>query len=94
MSDLLRRGSYPIQSAEYSPNTTSPPMHTPNEEAEGPLPASVRALKNSAKSTDHGRTAIICLDGTGDQFDNDNSNVVHFISCLKKHTPDQQVTYA
>jgi hypothetical protein len=93
MSDLRRRGSYPIQSAEYSPNTSPPPVQSPIEEAKEPLPVSIRALKNSAKSTDHGRTAIICLDGTGDQFDNDNSNVVHFVSCLKKHTPGQQVTY-
>jgi uncharacterized protein (DUF2235 family) len=35
------------------------------------------------------RTLIICLDGTGDRFDSDNSNVVHFVSCLKKDTPDQ-----
>ncbi|KAI0423870.1 hypothetical protein F5Y09DRAFT_326171 [Xylaria sp. FL1042] len=57
------------------------------------LPRSLRALKNSADAKDHPRTLIICLDGTGDQFDNDNSNIVHFISCLKKHSPEQQVTY-
>jgi hypothetical protein len=89
-----RRSSYPIQSTEFTLNTSPPPPQKPMEEAIGPLPASIRALKNSIKSTDHGRTAIICLDGTGDQFDNDNSNVVHFISCLRKHTPGQQVTYA
>ena len=92
MKMIERRSSYPIQSKEYTPNTSPPPTLKPNEEAKEPLPASVRALKNSANSTYHGRTAIICLDGTGDQFDNDNSNVVHFISCLRKHTPGQQVT--
>jgi uncharacterized protein (DUF2235 family) len=35
----------------------------------------------------------MCLDGTGDQFDADNSNVVHFVSCLRKHTHGKQVTY-
>jgi uncharacterized protein (DUF2235 family) len=30
---------------------------------------------------------------TSDRFDNDNSNVVHFVSCLKKHTKSEQVTY-
>ncbi|TGJ79433.1 hypothetical protein E0Z10_g9320 [Xylaria hypoxylon] len=57
------------------------------------LPRSLRALKNSEDAKNHPRTLIICLDGTGDQFDNDNSNIVQFISCLKKHSPDQQVTY-
>ncbi|KAK5626740.1 hypothetical protein RRF57_002455 [Xylaria bambusicola] len=57
------------------------------------LPRSLRALRNSEDAKNHPRTLIICLDGTGDQFDNDNSNIVHFVSCLKKHSPDQQVTY-
>jgi uncharacterized protein (DUF2235 family) len=57
------------------------------------LPRTVRALRNSHDAKNHPRTIIICLDGTGDQFDNDNSNIVHFISCLKKHSPEQQVTY-
>ncbi|KAI0405940.1 hypothetical protein F4802DRAFT_606488 [Xylaria palmicola] len=57
------------------------------------LPRTLRALKNSADAKDHPRTIVICLDGTGDQFDNDNSNIVHFVSCLKKHSPEQQVTY-
>jgi uncharacterized protein (DUF2235 family) len=35
----------------------------------------------------------MCLDGTGDRFDGDNSNIVHFVSCLKKHDPADQVTY-
>ncbi|KAI1744689.1 hypothetical protein F4680DRAFT_233438 [Xylaria scruposa] len=59
----------------------------------GRLPRTIRALKNAEDTKNHPRTLIICLDGTGDQFDNDNSNIVHFISCLKKHSPEQQVTY-
>ncbi|RYC61913.1 hypothetical protein CHU98_g4286 [Xylaria longipes] len=57
------------------------------------LPRTLRALRNADDANNHPRTLIICLDGTGDQFDNDNSNIVHFISCLKKHSPEQQVTY-
>ena len=30
------------------------------------------------------RTLVVCLDGTGDQFDADNSNIVRFFSMLKK----------
>ncbi|KAI1298085.1 hypothetical protein F5Y03DRAFT_368693 [Xylaria venustula] len=57
------------------------------------LPRSLRALRSAEDAKNHPRTLIICLDGTGDQFDNDNSNIVHFVSCLKKHSPDKQVTY-
>ncbi|EPQ32170.1 uncharacterized protein PFL1_00367 [Pseudozyma flocculosa PF-1] len=39
------------------------------------------------------RTIVICLDGTGDQFDNDNSNVVRFVQCLRKDSPDQITFY-
>ncbi|KAF7300028.1 DUF2235 domain-containing protein [Mycena kentingensis (nom. inval.)] len=33
---------------------------------------------------DRGRTLILCFDGTGDQFDNDNSNIVGLFSLLLK----------
>ncbi|KAI1343110.1 hypothetical protein F5Y15DRAFT_277576 [Xylariaceae sp. FL0016] len=57
------------------------------------LPRVVRALTDSNGEKHHPRTLVICLDGTGDQFDNDNSNIVNFVSCLKKHSPSEQVTY-
>ncbi|KAF9259355.1 hypothetical protein L218DRAFT_1003914 [Marasmius fiardii PR-910] len=39
------------------------------------------------------RTLVICFDGTGDQFDDDNSNVVNFFSMLKKDDPRKQLVY-
>ncbi|KDQ62964.1 hypothetical protein JAAARDRAFT_202495 [Jaapia argillacea MUCL 33604] len=39
------------------------------------------------------RTLVLCFDGTGDSFDNDNSNIVQFFSMLKKHDPEQQMVY-
>jgi len=36
---------------------------------------------------------VICLDGTGDKFDGDNSNIVHIVGCLKKSDPEQVVYY-
>jgi len=39
------------------------------------------------------RTIILCFDGTGDQFDTDNSNIVQFFSMLKKDDKSQQVVY-
>ena len=39
------------------------------------------------------RTLIVCFDGTGDQFDADNSNVVQFVSLLKKDDRHGQRVY-
>ncbi|KIK67876.1 hypothetical protein GYMLUDRAFT_155613 [Collybiopsis luxurians FD-317 M1] len=39
------------------------------------------------------RTLVLCFDGTGDQFDNDNSNIVQLFSTLKKGDRDQQMVY-
>ncbi|KAI5998211.1 hypothetical protein EDD15DRAFT_2409066 [Pisolithus albus] len=39
------------------------------------------------------RTLVLCFDGTGDQFDADNSNVVQFFSMLKKDDPREQMVY-
>ncbi|KAF8993795.1 hypothetical protein BDQ17DRAFT_1431501 [Cyathus striatus] len=39
------------------------------------------------------RTLILCFDGTGDQFDSDNSNIVEFFSMLKKDDSDKQMCY-
>jgi len=58
----------------------------------GPLPKTIRAVRDSNAEYGGGRTLVICLDGTGDKFDNDNSNVVNFVACLKKDDPSQ-VTY-
>ncbi|KUJ09694.1 uncharacterized protein LY89DRAFT_711013 [Mollisia scopiformis] len=57
----------------------------------GPLPTTIRAVRDS-HSPARGRTLVVCLDGTGDSFDDDNSNVVNFVACLKKDDPNQ-VTY-
>lgn len=91
--DPNKRNSYPIQSSDFTPHTSASSQSDTIEEKDDHLPASIRALKNGRAGDDHCRTLIICLDGTGDQFDNDNSNVVHFVSCLKKHEPDRQKTY-
>ncbi|KAI0354699.1 hypothetical protein OH77DRAFT_1425794 [Trametes cingulata] len=39
------------------------------------------------------RTLVLCFDGTGDQFDQDNSNVVKFFSLLKKDDRREQMVY-
>ncbi|KAG6856117.1 hypothetical protein H0H87_007331 [Tephrocybe sp. NHM501043] len=39
------------------------------------------------------RTLVLCFDGTGDQFDEDNSNIVNFFSMLKKDDSKEQLVY-
>ncbi|KAH6655350.1 hypothetical protein BKA67DRAFT_560427 [Truncatella angustata] len=89
-----RTGSYPIQDTDFFPHVDSRAQQTIADDNKSlRLPRTLRALNNSRNITNHPRTLVICLDGTGDQFDNDNSNIVNFVSCLKKHSPSEQVTY-
>ncbi|KAJ7133386.1 hypothetical protein C8R44DRAFT_870789 [Mycena epipterygia] len=39
------------------------------------------------------RTLVLCFDGTGDQFDSDNSNIVQFFSMLPKADRTKQMVY-
>ncbi|KAG2037506.1 hypothetical protein BDR03DRAFT_956759 [Suillus americanus] len=39
------------------------------------------------------RTMVLCFDGTGDQFDRDNSNIVQLFSMLVKNDPSLQMVY-
>ncbi|KAJ8522566.1 hypothetical protein ONZ45_g886 [Pleurotus djamor] len=39
------------------------------------------------------RTLVLCFDGTGDQFDADNSNIVGLFSLLKKDDKSKQMVY-
>ena len=56
------------------------------------LPRHLRAVRDAHGFKPVGRNLIIALDGTGDKFDSDNSNIVHFVGCLKKDDASQ-VTY-
>ena len=91
LTPIKRVGSYPLQTSDLTPHNRE------GVDIDGGLkerlPRSIRALRNGKESEKHPRTLVICLDGTGDRFDNDNSNIVHFVSCLRKHDPQDQVTY-
>lgn len=43
--------------------------------------------------TQNRRIFVLCFDGTGDQFDADNTNIVQFCSALKKDDASQQMVY-
>ncbi|KAI0998908.1 hypothetical protein K3495_g9288 [Podosphaera aphanis] len=88
------RKSYPSQEYSIEQQTLHPSSFINGSTLEKNrlrLPAAIPAVRDSS-TVKTGRTLIICLDGTGDQFDDDNSNVVNFVQCLKKDDP-RQVTY-
>ena len=95
-----RRQVYPLQSpgnisAFQRSATPQPPeneVEKDNEAGSIHLPRNIRAVTDAEEHDSKGRTIVVCLDGTGDKFDNDNSNIVHLISALKKDDA-QQVTY-
>ncbi|KJA19221.1 hypothetical protein HYPSUDRAFT_143965 [Hypholoma sublateritium FD-334 SS-4] len=88
-----------IVNSEFDVQTDSPIDHYPGF----PKTVSPRAATSDRSSdTIHEatipphnshRTVILCFDGTGDQFDDDNSNIVNFLSMLKKDKPRQQLVY-
>lgn len=90
---MQRRSSYPIQTSAFIPQPELEFSGNASRQSKRPFPRTIRALKDSNNSNFHGRTVVICLDGTGDRFDGDNSNVVRFVACLRKHAPAEQVTY-
>ncbi|KIM38234.1 hypothetical protein M413DRAFT_30356 [Hebeloma cylindrosporum] len=70
------------------PKALSPGASTSDESEDPPRPLEPTVPPNH----DH-RTLVLCFDGTGDQFDEDNSNIVNFFSMLKKDDPKQQLVY-
>ncbi|QRV93686.1 choline transport protein [Ceratobasidium sp. AG-Ba] len=55
----------------------------------GEFPQVIPALE-----THKGRNLILCFDGTGDQYDHDNSNIVRFFQLLKKDDRSKQMVPA
>lgn len=94
------RQTYPPQPLDSEPpfsSTDSPHAQVKKSEEDSypepiHLPKNIRAATESKKVDNSGRTIVLMLDGTGDKFDNDNSNIVHLVSTLKKDGPSQ-VTY-
>ncbi|KAJ7506925.1 hypothetical protein B0H11DRAFT_1973404 [Mycena galericulata] len=69
-----------------------------------PLPGTPRFLEEKDQREAHPplvsvppynqhRCLILCFDGTGDQFDADNSNIVQLVSALKKDDRTKQMIY-
>lgn len=86
---LWNKHRYPVQSSKIEPCTSQPLKSKP---VLMQIPTNIRAVKEAEKFHPRGRTIVVCLDGTGDKFDGDNSNIVHLVSCLKKDD-NSQFTY-
>ncbi|KAF7302364.1 Zn(2)-C6 fungal-type domain-containing protein [Mycena chlorophos] len=52
-----------------------------------------RTIPPADDPTRQHRTLVLCFDGTGDQFDDDNSNVVNLFAMLQKDDPSRQLVY-
>lgn len=57
---------------------------------ETPVPVTIPPRDPSAADY---RTLVLCFDGTGDQFDADNSNIVQLVASLKKSDRSKQMVY-
>ncbi|EKM61846.1 uncharacterized protein PHACADRAFT_248724 [Phanerochaete carnosa HHB-10118-sp] len=69
------------------------PVGSPTSGAFSPQDAGLAASPSCIPPAHPARTLVLCFDGTGDQFDADNSNVVQFFSMLKKDDRRQQMVY-
>ncbi|OBZ79069.1 hypothetical protein A0H81_01440, partial [Grifola frondosa] len=70
------------------PDSATSPLTSPSTDH------SFSGPDNDIIPTSHpARTLVLCFDGTGDQFDSDNSNVIQFFSLLKKGDRRQQMVY-
>jgi Uncharacterized alpha/beta hydrolase domain (DUF2235) len=67
---------------------TKPLPHTRHTFSKPTIPAVIPPPQDRK-----GRTLVLCFDGTGDQFDLDNSNVVQLVSLLQKDEKAQQMVY-
>ncbi|TFK49640.1 hypothetical protein OE88DRAFT_361764 [Heliocybe sulcata] len=82
--------------SSYIPTSTNTPLTTPGASsfaaaAGGRLLAEDDAIP--PKRLGEPRNLVLCFDGTGDQFDNDNSNIIQLFSMLKKDDRQRQMVY-
>ncbi|TKA29810.1 hypothetical protein B0A50_03174 [Salinomyces thailandicus] len=80
-------------------NDDSPPTEHPDNDSTSKdpsrapqFPKYIHAVQDANSYRPKGRTIVVALDGTGDSFDADNSNIVELVQCLKKDSP-RQITY-
>ncbi|KAH9932123.1 uncharacterized protein BXZ73DRAFT_101498 [Epithele typhae] len=98
----LRNPPYPanLHYTPASPRASSESRRTPSPHIRPGTPSSIHSSSSECGDNDiippyhplAPRTLVLCFDGTGDQFDSDNSNVVKFFSLLKRDDRREQMT--
>ncbi|KAF8274309.1 hypothetical protein EI94DRAFT_1714127 [Lactarius quietus] len=73
----------------FFPTLFRPKHHTTASVSQGAHDDNVIPSHHDSRA----RTVVLCFDGTGDQFDADNSNIVNLFSMLKKGDNNQQIVY-
>ncbi|TFK26834.1 hypothetical protein FA15DRAFT_692857 [Coprinopsis marcescibilis] len=95
---------YEFETIVENAQATTPPHSIPPAPGQQPAHATPKPRKTldptvfpevipPLDSSTQGRTLILCFDGTGDQFDADNSNIVQLVSLLKKDDKTKQMVY-
>lgn len=84
----------------YSSSIVSPPGHISFSEERHPHRSKSldprflsKTIPVPEENKNRQRTLVLCFDGTGDCFDADNSNIVRFVSLLKKDDQKEQLVY-
>ncbi|KDQ57349.1 hypothetical protein JAAARDRAFT_157565 [Jaapia argillacea MUCL 33604] len=75
------------------PSTPVSAITTPGEYTPGASTPSLFGEHDTVPPSHEHRSVVLCFDGTGDQFDTDNSNIVEFFSLLKKDNRNEQIVY-
>ena len=78
---IVERREFSIDHKSFKTPQATKPIHKP------------QTLPPVIPPTHQNRTLVLCFDGTGDQFDADNSNVVQLVSLLMKDDRDKQLVY-
>ncbi|KAK0221275.1 hypothetical protein IW262DRAFT_1296008 [Armillaria fumosa] len=91
MTTLEIPDSYsPHQGRASTSSSAAQTVVDPEEYAEPEFP---KVIPKTIPPQHESRTLVLCFDGTGDQFDADNSNIVQLCWLLKKDDPSQQMVY-
>jgi len=91
----LKSSSQPVQEQvqDVPQRTESPiPLSPTSQDSEQTAINPVDEIIPHPDEVKH-RNLILCFDGTGDQFDGDNSNIVQLFSLLKRDDPSRQLVY-
>ncbi|KAJ7704774.1 hypothetical protein B0H17DRAFT_1038540 [Mycena rosella] len=79
---------------DYSGISGLPPTSSPQSSSFTQQTVNGSAAASPVIPPDHPfRTLVLCFDGTGDQFDSDNSNIVQLFSMLPKADRNKQLVY-